>query len=219
MTRVLAAVGALLAVCGCAPGFPTAPACPAVSPPGSVYLISHGWHTDLAFPTAGLTGGLAVLRRIFPGARVVVVGFGRRTFLIAPARTLADYLVGPLPGRGALQVLALSAPPQIAYDSGTIAVLEPTPDQRRRLDDAVWSSFRTDARGAPVPIAPGRIPGSLFYASTLGYSGLYTCNTWTADMLARAGLPISPALDVFASQTMNRATKLTDRSECRIGGG
>ena len=205
---------ALLMLGGCAADPPVCPA--AAAPPGSVYLISHGWHTDLALPMDGLTGGLTVFRRIFPGARVLVVGFGRRTFLIAPARTLTDYLLGPLPGRGALQVLALSAPPDIAYAEGTLALLDPKPAQRRRLDDAIWSSFRTGADGRPLAIAAGRIPGSVFYAATLGYSGLYTCNTWTADMLARAGLPISAGLDVFAGQTMARAARLANPKECRI---
>ncbi len=205
----------LLAVDGCAVRLPVCVPRPAST--DTVYVISHGWHTDLALPASGLDGGLARFRSIFPGVRVLVVGFGRRTFLVAPVTTLADLLIGPLPGNGALQVLGLNASPIAAYDRGTVAVLHPTPDQLARLDAAIWASFRTDSAGAPLAIAPGRIPGSVFYASTLGYSGLYTCNTWTADMLREAGLPIAPDLDIFAGQTIALAAPIASGGLCRIG--
>jgi uncharacterized protein (TIGR02117 family) len=179
-------------------------------------VISHGWHTDLAIPASDLTGGLAQFRRIFPGARTLVIGFGRRTFLIAPVRTWTDFLIGPFPGNGAMQVLALSAPPTTAYDSGELAILHPTAAQRARLNAAIWSSFATNSDGTPERIAPGLIPGSIFYASTRGYSGLYTCNSWTADMLSRAGYPITSGLDIFAAQTMQRAAPATEGGLCAL---
>lgn len=75
MTKFLAFLGALLMLGDCAANSAAdVPACPAAAPPGSIYLISHGWHTDLALPTTELTGGLAVFRRIFPGARTLVIG-------------------------------------------------------------------------------------------------------------------------------------------------
>ena len=196
---------------GCAASLPTCPG--ARTTPDAVYLISHGWHTDLALPA---TGPLARFRSIFPGLVYLVIGFGRRTFLVAPVHTFADLLIGPLPGDGALEVLALNAPPDIAYGEGTLALLLPTAEQRARLDDAIWSSLQINSDGTPRAIAPGPITGSVFYASTFGYSGLYTCNSWTADMLNRAGLPVSPSLDVFAVQTMRRAAPLAQGGLCRI---
>ena len=196
---------------GCAA---TLPACR--PPDNTVTLISHGWHTDLAIPAADLTGGLARFRRVFPGLRTLVVGFGRRTFLVAPVKSWADYLIGPFPGNGALQVLALSAPPATAYDFGELAVLHPTRTEIARLDDAIWSSFARSPDGTPKRIAPGLTPGSIFFASTRAYSGLYTCNSWTADMLRRAGLTISPGLDIFAGQTMRNAAPLASGGLCAI---
>ena len=199
----------LLVLSGCAAELP---ACPTTSP-NDVYLISHGWHTDLALSP---DGPLTPFRAIFPGVRYLVVGFGRRTFLAAPVHDAADLLIGPFPGNGALEVLGLNAPPTIAYLSGTVAELPLTPPERAKLNDAIWSSLEKTPAGAPRAIAGGSVSGSLLYAATLGYSGFYTCNTWTADMLRRAGLPVSPTLDVFAAQTMARAAPLTPRGLCRI---
>ena len=53
------------ALAGCAD--PALPGCPGELPaPLSVQVVDHGWHTDLALPADGLTGGIGVFRRIFP---------------------------------------------------------------------------------------------------------------------------------------------------------
>ncbi len=189
---------------------------PAAVPADAVDVIDHGWHTDLALAADGLTGRLAVFRRVFPGLRVLVLGFGRRSFMIAPVVGPADVLIGPLPGNGAIEATGLSADPARAYADGTLARLRLDPAQRRRLDDFVWASFALDAGGAPRLIARGPTPGSLFYAARRGYSGLDTCNTWTAASLEAAGLPVSSRLDVFAGQTMARVAPLSPGGICRM---
>ncbi len=184
--------------------------------PATVALISHGWHTDLAIPADALAGPLGVFRHIFPGLGWLVVGFGKRTFMMAPVTGLGDLLVGPFPGPGAILALGLKADPARAYPSGTVVRLALTAAGQARLADFVWSTLRLDAHGRPVVIGPGPFPGGVFYATRLGYSGAETCNTWTADALHKAGLPISSAFDVFASQTMARAEPLSPGGACRI---
>src|SRR5205823_10778951 len=57
-----------------------------------------------------------------------------------------------------------------------------------------------DPGGRPHRIAAGPYPQSLFYAATGTYDAMHTCNTWTAEGLQIAGLPVSAAGIVFADQ-------------------
>ncbi len=180
----------------------------------AVYVIDHGWHTDLGIPAAALRGPLARFRQTFPGMSVLIVGFGRRTFMTAPVENLGDFLVGPFPGDGALLVAGLTAPPDQAYADGTVARLTLPPDGAAALSDFVWSTLRLD-HGQPVVIAPGFFAGSRFYATRIGYSGLYTCNRWTGDALHAAGLLPAASGIVFAEQVMRPASRVAGGA-CRI---
>jgi hypothetical protein len=210
--RLLPALGALLLLSACAETAPPICAPDRPLPPLSVQVVDHGWHTDLALPADGLTGPLAGFRRFFPGLRVLVVGFGRRSFMTAPARGIGDYLVGPFPGDGVLLVAGLAGAPAAAYeDGGTVLTIPLTGAQRDRLDRFVWDSF-----ASAVPIGRAPFAGGVFFASTVGYAGWETCNTWTVQALAAAGLPVSATLAVLAGQAMGRAAPLAPGGMCRI---
>src|SRR5271167_3095929 len=121
--RVALAVLLLAGLSGCADAPP--PACVAETVPQNdvVYLIQHGWHTDLAIPSRELHGKMAVFEQIFPGLQVLVVGFGKRTFMVAPVTTSGDLLIGPFPGEGTVLAAGLKAAPELAYDHGVEAML------------------------------------------------------------------------------------------------
>ncbi len=180
-------------------------------------MVDHGWHTDLAIPTGSLRGPMTVFRTVFPGMTVLLVGFGRRTFMTAPVTGLDDLLIGPFPGDGVLLLAGLTAPPDRAYADGTEALLPLSPDEADRLSAFLWRSFALDRQGQPRRIGPGFFPGSVFYAARPGYSGLYTCNTWTEDALHRAGVAPGPAGVVFAGQVMARIARRAGPA-CAIGG-
>ncbi len=201
---------ALLAGCSVPPACLPAPASDDV-----VSVIDHGWHTDLGIPAAALRGRLASFRQVFPGMTLLMVGFGRRTFMMAPVHGLEDFLIGPFPGDGALLVAGLTVPFDQAYRDGTLVRLHLPPGGADRLSDFVWSTLRL-RHGRPAMIAPGFFPGSRFYATARGYSSLYTCNSWTEDALHAAGLLPGPSGVVFAGQVMGPAARIAGGS-CRIG--
>jgi hypothetical protein len=71
-----------------------------------------------------------------------------------------------------------------------------------------------DGSGNPRLVGPGRFPGSQFYAAEHGYSLAYTCNTWVADALHAAGLPVDEGGVVFSGQTMARV-EAAAAAQCR----
>jgi uncharacterized protein (TIGR02117 family) len=179
-----------------------------------VYLVRHGWHTDLAIPSRELRGNMTVFQQIFPGLKILVVGFGKRTFVTAPVKTIGDLVVGPFPGPGIILATGLSVPPDTAYNDGITATLTLPPGGAERLSDFIWKSLKTD-HGEPVKLRPGFFPGSIFYYTQTRYAGSRTCNTWTAQALQAAGLNINPTGDVFSWQTMSQAEQLSTRT-CAI---
>src|ERR1700740_2538547 len=90
---------AVLLLAGLRGGEEPPPACvPAAAPQNDVvYLIQHGWHTDLAIPSYELRGKMAEFKKIFPDLQVLVVGFGKRTCMVGPVTTSGDLLIGPFP--------------------------------------------------------------------------------------------------------------------------
>jgi Protein of unknown function (DUF2459) len=181
---------ALGVLAGCAA--PPAAPCAAVPEGPVAWVVDHGWHTDIALRVEDLAGPLAGFRTPFAGAAALVFGFGKRSFVLAGAGAVEELLLGPIPGPGAVQVKGLAVPPAAAYPGRATAL--PLPQGGlARLSEFLWNSLALDAAGRPVPAHPGPLHGSLFYESSRGYSLAYTCNTWTAEALRLAGLPVSDA--------------------------
>jgi uncharacterized protein (TIGR02117 family) len=192
-------------------------ACTAIAPsPGSpadalVYVIGRGWHTDIGLPVQEISGPLAALEQPFPGVRVLTFGFGDRRFLLTRDRSPLAMLSALLPGRAALLITALRTDPEPAFGSAHVVRLHVSTDGLSRLRERLWQEFEHAAKDQPMMLADGPYPGSLFYAASATYSGLYTCNTWTADV-ARAGGLAMPATGVlFAGQVMGSAGWIASR--------
>jgi uncharacterized protein (TIGR02117 family) len=187
----------LLAGCALPPPAPCA-----TLPEGPVaWVVDQGWHTEIALRAADLTGPLTGFRNLLPTAETLVFGFGKRSYVLAEAGAVEELLLGPLPGRGVVQVKGLSVAPPTAYGARATALPLPQ-DGLARLSDFLWDSIARDAAGQPVPANPGPLRDSLFYDASRGYSLLYTCNTWTAEALRRAGLPVEPAGVVLTRAVM-----------------
>ncbi|MFC7476825.1 DUF2459 domain-containing protein [Dankookia sp. GCM10030260] len=177
---------ALLAGCARQPPLPCA-----ARPVGPIaWVVDQGWHTEIALRAADLTGPLARFRTIFAGAETVVFGFGKRSYVLAEAGAFAELLLGPLPGPGVVQLRGLRAPPAEAWP-GRAAALPLTTAGLVALSGFIRDSIAPQAEELALH-------GSLFLAASRDYTLAFTCNTWTAAGLQRAGLPVDPAGVVLA---------------------
>src|SRR5258708_7785642 len=173
---------------GCA--YPELPTCnPAENGAPVAWVVDHGWHTEIGLPAEQVTGPLAIYRSIFPGVRTLMFGFGKRTFITAKVQTASELIMGPLPGPAVIQVTGLSVPPGQAYAGRTIRLALP-PGGSKRLSEFLWNAIGQAASGGPRLGADRLFPGTLFYAASRRYNLTYTCNTFTADALQQAWLPV-----------------------------
>lgn len=206
-------------------GLPLA-GCAALPPPdpgpriAEIAVVDRGWHTDIALPVGAvpLHPWLAGLAAGFPGMTTMVLGFGDRGWLLDGDRSPLAPLRALLPGPGAVLLTALSAPPEAAFGPGQVVRLPLTAGQMDRLQQFLAGSLDRRWRlpdGRWQALAEGPYPGSVFHASPIVYSAAYTCNTWTADALAAARLPVHATGVVLAEQAMAWARQAAEGLSAR----
>jgi hypothetical protein len=132
---------------------------------------------------------------LFPDAAWMVFGFGDRDYVLAESPGLGTSLAALWPGPGAILVTGLRVAPDAGFGAGASIPLRLPPGGMAGVAGFITASLAT-----PEPLRPGPYPGSLFLPASRFYSAFYTCNTWTAEGLAAAGLPVEPAGILFAAQ-------------------
>jgi uncharacterized protein (TIGR02117 family) len=194
---------------GCAGPAPPPPADLTAGPKTEmIFLVARGWHTDVGVLAAQAGDALGALRTRLPGVHTLLIGFGERAYLLHRDNDFRDMLAALVPGAGALLVTALRDTPQSAFPAGDVIVLHVSARGLARLTDFIARSFERAPDGGLREIADGPYPGSLFYASTRTYSAGYTCNTWSAEALQTAGLPVHAAGVAFADEVADQARRI-----------
>jgi uncharacterized protein (TIGR02117 family) len=183
-----------------------------------IYVIARGWHTDIGLPVEEIGLPLAKVERGFPGVRFLTFGFGERQFLLDHRHTPLTMLSAMLPSRSALLMTALRATPQEAFGQKSVVVLHISGADLQAIEAQVWQELETSPDGAPIVLADGPYPGSVFFAAQDIYDGLFTCNTWTAGTLRAGGLQMPTAGVLFASQVMGMARWIGRRQGLPVRG-
>jgi hypothetical protein len=182
---------------------------PAPQDSAVIYVARRGWHVDIGFAAADLQPPLRSLLDEFPGAQYLFFGFGDRRYLLAKNRNAPVLLAALWPGRGMILATGLTSPPTLAFGVRRVAALAVTVRQARDAQAFVWYSLDKRSESDPVrSYARGPYEGSLFFAATPKYSAFHTCNTWVAESLAAAALPIRSGGVIFAGQVWSQVRRL-----------
>jgi uncharacterized protein (TIGR02117 family) len=176
-----------------------------------IYVIERGWHSDICLPVEEIAGPLSELEQSFPGVQFLTFGFGERQFLLARRATLGGMLRALFPSRSALLMTALAAAPDAAFGAQHVVALHISRDGLARIEAALWQQLEKSPTGAPVMLADGPYPGSVFYAVRGTYDLFYTCNSWTAQMLRTGGLPVPTTGMLFVGQIMGISRSISAR--------
>ncbi len=172
-----------------------------------IYVVHRGWHTDIGFPADEVTGRGDAFVDWFSGANYLVFGFGDRRYVLAKHHYLPTLLAAIWPGPGAILSTALTSPPALAFGASNVVVIRVSPAQAHAAQTFVLNSMAQPGM-PPQPLGRGPYAGSAYFAATPRYSAVYTCNTWVADALHAAGLPVRSAGVVFAYQLWSQARDL-----------
>jgi Protein of unknown function (DUF2459) len=180
-----------------------------------IYVVRRGWHIDIGFAAAALRPPLQSLSTNFPGVRYLFFGFGDRRYLLAKDRHVPVLLAALWPGRGLILATALKSSPQDAFGASEVVALAVTV---RQAEEA--QAFILRSMDAVEPYANGPYEDSLYFTATPRYSAFHTCNTWVAEALKAAPLPIRSTGVVFAGQLWGQVRRLQRKqSAVQLQGG
>lgn len=158
-----------------------------------IWLSETLIHTEIGVRVSDLRGKLAELAQaFFPGSEVLTFGFGKRHYFLSSQPRIFATFFAPVPGLGAMEVGGHFGPPPGALMLGV------SPEGLARLLTALEDSFEGEL--TPLNVQTGH----KYFAASRLYTVAYTCNTWTAEMLATAGLPVRPGLVVTANGVMTQ---------------
>ena len=212
---LLNAVAAVAISCGhlgCTATFPPRRHGEAAPQSQTIYVVSGGWHTEIGLPLEALSGRLAALKTDFPAARWLVFGWGAQDYYMAQDPGIGDLLRAAASGPAVMLVIPLQISPEAFFGAANVFALPAPRDGMQRLSEFLWGHLATDDEGPPRRVGAGPYRQSVFFASTGTYNLGHTCNTWTAEGLRAAGLPVNTAGVVFAGQVLDQLPPILARS-------
>jgi hypothetical protein len=112
-------------------------------------------------------------------------------------------------------VTALEDTPGNAFGISQVVELQLTAEAARAAQEFIRRSLLSSDDGGLEPSLEGPYPGSRYFDAVPRYSGLHTCNTWAAQTLRSAGLPVRARLTLLAGQLWRQVVKLAHPSRER----
>jgi uncharacterized protein (TIGR02117 family) len=165
----------------------------------SVFVVHDAWHAAIVIRKSDASLSALPELRDFPSAEYLEFSWGDR-----------DYFPAPDPGPGLafkaafwssgsiLHVVGFKDAVAKAYPGAEIIEIPLSEEDFQQLVKFISETFSRPHPPAPAEAQPGLFANSRFYAAEGRFSILKTCNTWVAEALKAAGLPISPGYVITA---------------------
>jgi uncharacterized protein (TIGR02117 family) len=168
----------------------------------TIYVVRHGWHAGVALRRAEAPKTWEPMRRDFPAARYLEVGWGEARYYPGHTRGLWGVMrAGLWPTGSVLHVVPVPGPIEATFPQSTIVRIPVGPNELEALGRFVAASWANDT----TAVEPGFYPGSRFYPSGLSYHAFNNCNHWAAAALEAAGCDTSPRWTFTVGQVLRQA--------------
>jgi uncharacterized protein (TIGR02117 family) len=175
----------------------------------TIYVVSNGWHTGIALAREDLPPGRVPEVADFPDAPFFEFGWGDREYYPTPQPSFAMALdAAMLPSPAVMHLVGLQWPPQQSFPEAEVLAVTLSAAQLDRMIATIAASFDRPAGGRAAAIAPGLYANSRFYPAHGRFHLFNTCNSWTARILAEAGLSLSGSRVIRAEDLMSRLRAL-----------
>ena len=181
-----------------------------------VVLLRRDWHTEIAIPLDKVPQPLAGAVHGMPGDDTLILGFGAKAYMPKRDADVGDAIDALAGGPGTVQLLAMHGLPGNDGKMTEILTLDLSADELDAIGAFAWQAIRKTPEGVPEEISEP-IPGDRYLESNVRYGMLHNCNSWTAEALSKAGLPIDADGVLYATGLMERVRAVT--TEPRNDGG
>jgi uncharacterized protein (TIGR02117 family) len=179
----------------------------------TIWLVNIGWHVGIALPIDPAVRRAIPELAAFPEADFVEIGWGDREFYRAenpgPAAAMKAAL---LPTPAVLHLYAFAGAVGARFSTSEIIGIALPDSEFTGLLQHISASFDRSAAGDGGELGTGLYGASSRFIHATGTFHLArTCNTWTAEALAAAGLDIEPGAIVTAGSLMAAAREALAR--------
>jgi uncharacterized protein (TIGR02117 family) len=167
---------------------PQEPAC------NSVFIVHNAWHAAIVLKREDLSSDALPELVDFPDAKFIEFSWGDRDFFTDPNAGVWAALRAAFWSSGSvLHLVGFNDGVAEFYRGSETTELRLAPPAYRLLIDFLSHAFARPASAGRAQSSPGLFAYSRFYPATARFSLLRTCNTWVAEALSAAGLPLSPS--------------------------
>jgi uncharacterized protein (TIGR02117 family) len=177
----------------------------------NVFVVHDDWHSAVVLRTADLSPEMLPELRDFPGAKYLEFSWGDREYFPHPDPGVGLALKAAFWSSGSiLHVVGVSDSPAISYPNAEIITIGLPAAGFQRLVKFVSETFsRSHLESSEA--RPGLSANARFYLAQGRFSILRTCNTWVAEALQAAELPIAPGWVITAASLGRHARPLGNR--------
>jgi uncharacterized protein (TIGR02117 family) len=159
----------------------------------AVFMVDNGWHAALVVRTADISTSALPELGDFPQAEYLEISWGDAEYFPDRDAGFFGALKAAFWSSGSvIHVVGFSGSVEKAYPGAEIIEIAVAEDRFDKMLRYLSDDFLRPAPTAPAKASPGLFPNSRFYAARSQFSALRTCNTWIAEALRAAGLPLKP---------------------------
>jgi uncharacterized protein (TIGR02117 family) len=175
-----------------------------------IFVVSHGWHSGIVIRKADIAENALPEVRHFPDADYLEVGWGDWDYYQAPDPGLGLALKAAFwPSRSVLRVAGFKEAVESYFRGSEIVEIGLSDEAFQRLIQFISDTFSRPDPTVSVEARPGVAPDSRFYAAKGKFHIFRNCNTWVAEALQFAGLPITPGYAFTAGNLISQVKRLS----------
>jgi uncharacterized protein (TIGR02117 family) len=171
----------------------------------TVFIVHDAWHAAIVIRKTDIPVVALPELKDFPSAEYLEFSWGDRDYFPAPDPGVGLALKAAFWSSGSiLHVVGFDGAVKNVYPSAEIMEIAVTEEAFQQLTKFIADTFSRPHPPAPAEARPGLFSNGRFYAAEGKFSALRTCNTWVAEALSAAGLPISPRYVITAGNLGNQ---------------
>jgi len=175
----------------------------------TIFIVHNSWHASIVISRDDL--GVSALPELsdFPDAKFIEFSWGDQDFFPDPdSGVWAALRAAFWSGGSVLHMVGFSQNVYQFYGGAEVFTLRLTPAALQQVIGHISQSFTRDNSSKRAKAAPGLFAYSRFYPANGKFSLLRTCNTWVAEALEAAGIPIFPESVVTAGSLASQLARL-----------
>jgi uncharacterized protein (TIGR02117 family) len=177
-----------------------------------IVVVQHGWHTGIVVPQSLDRPPFQSLQPHFSESPYYEFGWGDRDYYMGRETGPWGALkAGLWPTASVMHIVAMPQPPHLQFADADQEELLISYAGYLRLLQYFSAHFTFDDQGRVIALQPGLYGNSLFFEAQGRFHLARTCNTWTAQALNAAGVPMRTFMTVTAGSVLNQVRKAREQ--------